>query len=822
MPPKKEKSKIQALQKDLQKKKTAIAQPRNAQEMKKAMSEDKAVRTFFAELANVPDASVVAAIQRFSDDSKGAWSRSNFFKKFINNLPPQYYKQFAQSYIDQDKLNLEKFWDMYIAQPEVAVAIRRIADEPDKTEEEKEADWLKEVEERRLGKAYQRMLEARPLKPVKPVEELEQISMPEVQQAKQTNVVELKELEKPVKTVIDVKPEREGDKGHKKEIIEVNKIIRTVPAAGPRPVRTIFKPVEDLECINQYTSLLWVDAKVSRVYIAKVAGTDITPYIAKGGEQLNRDGTVWYQAGREFTSLMCNNFAGARTQEKDVLTAFTRKGTPVRFKVAYATNRGFIVQDEELFAAEQAFLQERKQSREEQIERILNGPVDDEAKQYAYYELSTALHKVAPNIADYGVYTINGNQYDTLYIKAVINTILSKSHSVREFATNLGNLIVHLEPIPGGPNIFIHRIKMEYYLPEILANLSRQDKLPEYYDDPSYPADKLNQVSLNIDARIRKFVTQFGKMMYQSKHTTTREPTRATIGVGIVPKAEQWKSICVNYKDVEDLPDAEVVYYKHRDTVYCMWIPAIAHELKEGKTPTMPGTNIPLSNTFIKKFRSMYDLDLRARKYDPSLVEVKAVADKAETRPKTPEQVKILAPGLLDLIRKNIGECEDEIKDGIVTDDGKCPTMLDDDNDEYSPGFVDDETTDEEDGDTTTDEGEDTTTDEETTTDGDTTNDGDTADEEEKPEPKVKPVKVKATTTPNTNMLTNNGIYSPKSASVSEKCSNCGTDVDVKKTLKTKVDGPNGFETVHFCGFECFENHESWPKSSKKVKSGKK
>ena len=59
--------------------------------------------------------------------------------------------------------------------------------------------------------------------------------------------------------------------------------------------------------------------------------------------------------------------------------------------------------------------------------------------------LSATLHKIAPNIKDYG----DGAEFsETQYIKSAVNAILLVSDTALEFITKFAELLVYLQEVP--------------------------------------------------------------------------------------------------------------------------------------------------------------------------------------------------------------------------------------------------------------------------------------------------------------------------------------------------------------------------------------
>ena len=738
MPPKK--TGIQKLQEQLKKQKQEKqkpktvkstgtkkkpARPKTHHDIERATQEDEAVREFFTELVKLPNLRVVSAIQKFSSDPKGSWGRQRFFDKMLGVLPEEYYKDFAQEYLEQHTKNLNDFWQYYIDFPEINQAIK------DKTREEDE-----EFEERERIKQVQKDLFGESVD-----EEDEEFTYYE------------KEEKTPRKIKII------GDDG---EVIEI-----------PSPQKTKQKYHADVNtnCLHTYRTIPWIDARVEAVYINPEHGSDITSYTI-AGKEIEENGEIWYRAGNSFTKMMCNIYARNRVQDGEVLTVFTNSGLPIRVRVGYKTNKGFIVQDEKIFQKEKEYYKEQRLSHEEKIKRIFEQPMTEKYKKFGIESLSQVLHSVAPGINDYGIYTGDTNKYDTSYIVTAINTIYNKSNTVRDFFTKLANTVVYLT-VNNMSDIFKERVKGEYYLPEILVDLTPEEKLPEYYDDPRVTKDIKEKVQKQIDSQIKVYLNNIGRILFRVDYPgerETREPMDLFKSVDL-PPVEKWKSACKNKDDVIDLPNYQIIYYKEGDDIWCLNIENIAQQIVNVDKPVNPYTGKPLTKLFLDKFSKLYDLDLKTRGYGGS----GGTPIPQPSRPPKPP-TPIFCPELLDMIERNILECENELDNDELTWEGKCESL--------EKGL--DESSDEEEDD---------------------------EDEEEEDEDEEDEEIIESFDTPSSD--------SPK-LSQNNNCHYC--DKKTNGEIKTIIDSSEGFKPVEFCCIKCFEDQDKWPRerSKKKSKKGKK
>ena len=807
MPPKKQITEMQKLREKLRKQKhkkgkasrkvtpekeARPQRPKTERQIKKALEEENEVRDFFAKLDTTSDVSVVQEIERFAADPKGAWGRARFFQEFMGVLPEKYYKEFGREYIAQDKKRLGEFWKFFVGLPKVVVDIRKKEDQDERQHREKQRKRLEKAEQKRLKKIQADIFGEDTDTDTEEEEEWEEI---------------IEAPPEPTKPTKPVKPTKPLPPREIKVIGPDGKEVGGKPPKTPLLPGTAIHAAEVKNCIQHYRSMPWIKALVQKVYIAAIEGNDITPYIHQGETRQEGD-TTWYATNREFILLMCNNHARARTQDGEVLTAFTRKGEPVRMKVAYATNRGFLIQDEKIFQTEKEYLDEQRMTQDEKIKKILKKSVTANVEKMGYQILSEILHKTAPDIRDYGIYIgeINKdnadafeygdkgktNKYDTAYIVKAVQTIAESTKTIHQFLVKLAGVVVYLEMKGYGQDIFRKRVQEEYYLPEMLVNLSPEEKFPEYFDDPRVLDKDRETVAKLIKSRTVQFVSQVGGRLYMLEHPGERIPTKPehywdTLAV---PKIDKWKSACVNKDDVKDIPDAEVVYYREDDKVYCLRITDIVNSLLFDSNPTNPYTDKPLTPLFLKRFSELYHVELKEEGYGGSGGTPQPTPSKPAlpSLPSPPSPTPMLAPNLFNMMVRNIKECEEELVHGDLDKDGKCPS-LDGGPSEASKGF-----------DRVVDDGAEVIEAE----------DDDTSSKDSSPTSTMKKI-----SDPNSG-------HSPGVVK-GDVCQYCKTKVNPKKDLKTKIDTGDELETIYFCSFKCFENHEDWPHAkSRKRKSRKK
>jgi hypothetical protein len=722
---------------------------KSIKEINKSVEEDKQTRKLFETLLDKDEDVIRSSILRFA---YGKATKSTL-ENVVNKLPAELYSDFITTYLDQTDKNIEDFYESYINKPLVKTAINKKLEEADKEYDEKKR--LKDINLALFGDISsdsdeEITLEYKPKKSKKKeqLSELDEIDVEE---------------EPFFEDILQSSSSKVTPKKRKVKIVEFGEGGEMIEVKSPKKLepKEEAQPYYDIKCITDRNNVPWIKEPVLKTYIAQVNDENpIDRYVSDTKKMREEQGDVWYPANKAFTLLMCNNNSSSRSQKGQVHTAFTNDGKRVDIMVGYETNKGFIVQDESIFNAEKQYEKEQMLSTRQKLEIVLEEPIDSKIEEIGVYTLSSLLHSIAPTVSDYGIYKQDYTKRDTSYILKAVETISNSTKTKREFLNKLAGVVVYLSPRIEklGSSVFKKRVQEEYYLPEILVNLSPSEKLPEVFENPRTTEKATEYATRLIEEETGLFMLDSIYTLYSEGKISMRRKSviyRPLFEVTAQPKIEKWKSICVNKKDVDGIPDEQTVYYSEDDDVYCLVIDEIIEQILNDKVPVNPVTNKKLNKEFIKRFTDVYSR--RITEYTKEQKEVE------QPKPSTPLKVeKEIAPGLLDMIIDNIKTCEEEERDDEdINEDNKCKGL---------------------------------------------DNPPKKRDKKEKVEEEVEEVEESG--------------FSPSIQEV-DMCEYCKEGVDIDKCLKTKVKDGNDFKTIHFCCFNCFEKYDTWPKKDKQA-SGKK
>ena len=475
----------------------------------------------------------------------------------------------------------------------------------------------------------------------------------------------------------------------------------------------------------------------------------------------------------------------------------------VSMKIGFETNKGFIILNEELFAKWRQYKQNILMGRQAKILALITEPLSL-LKEIGRGALTTALHNIAPQDEEYG-YTKeipNPNDDDTIIIlntetifnNTVIENITAKSSTNQDFIGQLAIIIRGLEDTRA--TLFHSRIIDRYYLPDILADISLEEIYPAELS-PNLPKKTIDLNLTNIEAGIKSefdhILDMFYKRLYPQKDLP---PWQIMDFIQKLPRA------CIN---PQDITEDKRIYYRSQDdeTVYCLNLDEVIRGLVMENTYTNPSTKKELDPGFIQQFKLLYYKQLEDAGYKPPEIDLPSKKDDKQPSTDPNPQLEELAPGLLNLLFSKLDDCQKEIDQDLLTPQGKCPSQ---------------------------DDGETTEEEETAQNDGETTEEDETPSEEETPsseEDDIDPIDLFGTDDSKSSFPTPNGL--PQEEVPNEDvpqegiCIKCNTQINNKnyKTIKQLED--NQYQTIQFCGPECFEKYNKFScKKGKKERHGTK
>ena len=667
--------------------KVAIELPVSNRRAEQLIQKETSIRSFFDTFEpSDPDSEIRKKMKDFSKKNK--YIEKETFQDILKKLPETFYLDFINKYKSQ-KNTFKIFWDSYKSKPYVFDAI------VEKLEKESEDEDEDEDEEEVVTERITTPKEYPPGESkVSYLDEDEEISQRVKSKIFRPKISVSKEL-------VQVYKKSDGKLWKPLQIEAVKKFLDSgsiiiendtffyidddtllqkqdkpneMPKDKPAPVFKLqleIKPYE--QCADFVQKAPWVKKNVKQVFVTDSDKTSDIKNMMKEYKITpeNYEGTNWYPINKLFINIMCRNKRYWNDDDSTV-TIQRSKGPNLRVKFAYAVKDSdkIIIQNKKLFTEEKKFMDELNLDRDGQIKRLMASPINEKIEKFAVNKLIQVLTVEIIVDEERKVITPNND-----YIVKIIYALKNNSPNIGFFIDKIAHLIVFLK---NKESVFFERVKEEYYIPEILWNLSIEEKLPEVFEDPQNDKIVMDRTIQILNSQINSESWHLKQNFYKMLNPDDKIdelPRKDTY----LYHANKWKSGCENQDD-EDIKNshATVLYYTENGHVYCLNIWDIHNQIQKGEKPINKKTGEPLSEEFLKKFKKLYDPNKFIIKEDKD--DLPKIQDPTSSIPKTllvPDRklnIKdFYAPELLEMIIQTITECEQEFdKDNNVK---KCKSF---------------------------------------------------------------------------------------------------------------------------------------------------
>jgi hypothetical protein len=553
------------------------------------------------------------------------------------------------------------------------------------------------------------------------------------------------------------------------------------------------------KCMEQHQRYEWIAGDITGVWLSGPDGTKPDLEYVNEDVSIQEDGQSWYQANNKFFSLQCNFYRKQRKQNGIVLTNRTITGKEVKLVVGLTVvgltqnnlnsrthvvnkedgsivKRTFIIQDEILFDSENKFNAQSIQLENKTIQDILYSVVTMETVDRVRSIISKSLLQIAPDKKDYGIIRASEGEEksidsNTPYMQILLKTLRTTSgmtnseQTNKEFFNKVAYLLVFIR-LPEA-RTFRNNLEMEYYLPDILANLSSADKFPEAFSDPNVSVEELEEITANITNDVYKIVFGLAKSEYSFRDPTRRHKNfedrrnntfRDDVYLTRPIKTSKRLDACSNKHRVNGVKDEDIVYYKDKGEIYCFSVNDLYERITLKNDKVNPDTGLEFDTKFVTKFSKLYNkrlsndgflTDFFQEKYGFNMD--KLVEDKIKIDTIKSKQPNI-ATNLWKIIRQDIKELEDQLSNEDPSED-------------------------------------------------------DEIDNEREPEKREKEV--------------SDGVRKTTEIDEKEVCEYCKNHVS-DDSIKSIILHNDESRIVKFCSFKCFEKKDDWKKiKAKKVKKKK-
>ena len=577
-------------------------------------NEDK-IRLFFKQLQKTHDSDVELKnqIQIFSQSLN--MSEKKIFQNLLINLPKNLYRKLIQDYLNQSK-SFNIFWESY-----KTVSLRDIMFENAQKEED-EDDEKEEV--------------VRSFKPLPLPQEPKRYPsdlLAKVREFNDYNELLPQQFKKPV----DIKFFGDSE-------------------------TLVIEPFVDYIKINKDTPWPWIK-NLTEIYVASANEKSNIEKAFEGKDSvfILKDGFKWYKINDRFNNIISKS---RRYWNSDETVKLVKRDSTVLFvKFAYKVQSSddLIMQTKSDFEKEKKYIKQFNLTKNDKIKLLMSKDVDTKVTGFAKTKLTETLTIKSED---------GDTQPNTEYISKIIQEMAEISNNIEDFLNILANLLVFLKK---KDSVFFERVIEEYYIPEILCTLSEEEKLPEIFENPENETEKRETKRILV-LQISSQKSRLKESLYNIIYPTDRVDTDPQKVLPSYTVSKGWKSVCENKQDVESVQNASIVYYTEDQKVYCLNIWDIYDQIRKGEKPINITTGQQLDKAFVKRIKELYD----SNKFTHSTIleEEKMEPLPSVEKESSSHKKEVYAPGLLEMIIKNIRDCEYEIEG----DSGlkKCKSFEDD------------------------------------------------------------------------------------------------------------------------------------------------
>lgn len=396
----------------------------------------------------------------------------------------------------------------------------------------------------------------------------------------------------------------------------------------PYPVTSVW--LSPYEMLEKNGEIIGDFSSISKYVVSSQPGIQVKAY-------KEMDTVLWektfYKANQRFFREKCI-FGGEQKGDVFILgtrpettrcyvgfTVYTKDWTGytvVKPKGVYSKQR-FMLQTDEMYENEKLHLSIR--THDQEYKDFLTQPLSVQLKQIVSEYISRLFIDLfqeeskdeKTELADFVAktyYQPNGEFIQTIIRIASGGIRDEKTVTNEYFLQKVVPLIVYLNMKEA--KIFKKRIVNEYYLPDVLLELSDKDKLPEVFVDHVSPEMKnlfSSKIKASIDLNTRKLAMAVVYPNQTLKTQSTVDP---------IVELRNVDYLCVNPQQIEGVPENQIVHYKDPESglVYCFGEEFLLKRFKD-KDYTNPDTN----QKFSKEFMSRYVFNYKGVNYPVLQVE---------------------------------------------------------------------------------------------------------------------------------------------------------------------------------------------------------
>ncbi len=328
------------------------------------------------------------------------------------------------------------------------------------------------------------------------------------------------------------------------------------------------------QCISLFSRRPWIP-EYSRTLVV-FPGKVNTKYIVDDKSVETHNDMELYKPNMLFNILNCNVNSYKRSQNKDILTLYDENNATVKFIVVHELQSGRkVVQNQEIFADEKAWLAISNARRGERIDFMLNAQlgsdekIDAAARQVVVATLSQAVGE--DQLLNY-IREVEG----ALFQHCVDNGLV-----IREYLSLGSGSILFLSPLYFGrySETFRERFLAQMYKPQKVYTLSSAEMFPEIFLNINISNSHVDTVTNTIRVVRAELVMQMAGQTYTVLNPTERVQAIAGSDIGVKIDIPQKETGC----QLDNTAVWETVSYVHNGVEYCYSIPQLVAQFSKGK-----------------------------------------------------------------------------------------------------------------------------------------------------------------------------------------------------------------------------------------------
>lgn len=388
--------------------------------------------------------------------------------------------------------------------------------------------------------------------------------------------------------------------------------------------------LDEQKCINKYSTLPWLsNIDVDKIYV-NTEDEELKNVLNVQRVIVEHDGKKWFQVGKRFFLVQClakTSFSG-----KDTMILYDRN-RDIRLSVLYKTKEGtYHVYDRDDYKKQQFHFQKEIMISKKELLHILQRKITDSMVN----EISKNLSSLLQSIHNNRVYSL-----DSDFVSKVISTVRHNSNTNGELLNKYAELSVYLQRILPESELktplFWQRLAVEYYIPEMLSELTKEEKLPEVFNESQIQNSE--QILSTINKNKKRIISEIAISNIKSINPNKKIKTNLKSDLHTYDLANLQlklpKLVCNNKEQIKDIPDYDLIMYKEHNELYCFSIKETYNNIKEGNVKN-PYTNREFNKDFLERIEQIYNIS----------IEKPVVKD------------EIIIPGLFDLLLEKLLEME--------------------------------------------------------------------------------------------------------------------------------------------------------------------